>query len=167
MNYLGGFRSWRGKKEREQPGQGSWAVAPFLSEALKVKGLQYTVEPACKVSVLSNESWPYKRVDLISGLLISIRVLWLGPAKNWPYKRVDLTSVDHISGLDCTSNVTLKKIHCFWTVHDWQLCLNLSVKVNESAWNDAHFRIITTRSGFNALFSLLPPLHCAVPKVCF
>ena len=39
-----------------------------------------TVEPACKVSVLSNENRPYKRVDLISGLLISIRVLWLGPA---------------------------------------------------------------------------------------
>ena len=65
-----------------------------------------TVEPACKVSVLSNENWPYKRVDLISGLLISIRVLWLGPAKNWPYKRVDLTSVDHTSGLDCSTNAS-------------------------------------------------------------
>ena len=64
--------------------------------------LYNTVEPVCKVSVLSNENWPYKRADLISGLLISIRVLWLGPAKNLPYKRVDLTSVDHISGLDCT-----------------------------------------------------------------
>ena len=60
-----------------------------------------TVEPACKVSVLSNENCPYKRADLISGLLISIRVLWLGPVKNWPYKRVDLTSEDHTCGLDC------------------------------------------------------------------
>ena len=51
-----------------------------------------TVAPACKVSVLSNENW-----------LISIRVPWLGPDKNWPYMRVDLTSVDHITGLDCTS----------------------------------------------------------------
>ena len=60
------------------------------------------VEPACKVSVLSNKNWPYKRADLISGLLISVRVLWLRPANNWPYKRVGLTSVDHSSGLDCT-----------------------------------------------------------------
>ena len=30
---------------------------------------QNTVEPACKVSVLSNENWPYKRADLISGHL--------------------------------------------------------------------------------------------------
>ena len=62
-----------------------------------------TVEPACKVSVLSNENCPYKRADLISGLLITIRVIRLGPAKNWPYKRVDLTSVDHISGRDCNN----------------------------------------------------------------
>ena len=27
-----------------------------------------TVEPACKVHVLSKENWPYKRSDLISGL---------------------------------------------------------------------------------------------------
>ena len=44
---------------------GQWSVD-------KVSG---TVEPACKVSVLSNENCPYKRADLISGLLISIRVL--------------------------------------------------------------------------------------------
>ena len=73
-----------------------WTVINF-----ETKSHNTTVEPACKVSVLSNENRPYKRVDLISGLLISIRVLWLGPVKNWPYKRVDLTSVDHISGLDC------------------------------------------------------------------
>ena len=27
-----------------------------------------TVEPACKVNILSKENWPYKRADLISGL---------------------------------------------------------------------------------------------------
>ena len=59
-------------------------------------------EPACKVSVLSKKNLPYKRTDLISGLLISIRVIWLGLVKNWPYKRIDLTSVDHLGGLDCT-----------------------------------------------------------------
>ena len=70
-----------------------------------------TVEPACKVSVLSNENCPYKRADLISGLLITIRVIRLGPAKNWPYKRVDLTSVDHISGRDCTSTFCSPQTH--------------------------------------------------------
>ena len=84
-----------------------------------------TVEPACKVSVLSNENWPYKRADLISGLLISIRVLWLGPAKNRPYKRVDLISADHTSGLDCTSINSRNEIRpcSLWTVYDLQLCI--------------------------------------------
>ena len=36
-------------------------------------GLYYsTVAPACKVSVLSNENWTYKRADLTSGSVIEI-----------------------------------------------------------------------------------------------
>ena len=57
------------------PGKSVMVVEP-RKEVIGVEVCNHiTVEPACKVSVLSNE--------------------------NWPYKRADLTSVDHISGLDC------------------------------------------------------------------
>ena len=50
----------------------------------------YTLEPACKVHVLSNENWPYKQADLISGLLASIRILDRDQPKKWPYMQTDL-----------------------------------------------------------------------------
>ena len=66
-----------------------------------------TFEPACNVSVLSTVNWPYQQTYPTSGLLISIRDIWLGPTKNSPYKRVDLTSVDHLSGRDCTRHIKI------------------------------------------------------------
>ena len=42
--------------------------------------------------------WPYIRVTN------KCTSFMIGTTNNWPYKRVDLTSVDHISGLDCTSS---------------------------------------------------------------
>ena len=60
-----------------------------------------TLEPACKVSVLSKESWPYKRTDLTTRLS-QYSWFWLGAAKNLHYIQKDLTSVDLTCGLNCT-----------------------------------------------------------------
>ena len=47
-------------------------------------GTETTLEPACKVHVLSNENWPYKRADLISRLLANIRIY------DWDHSKTDL-----------------------------------------------------------------------------
>ena len=74
--------------------------------------MQDTLEPACKVSVLSNKvdmlhvGWPYMQV------ITQYSWFWLGPAQNWPYIRKDLASVDLKSGHHCTP---ISWVKSYWT----------------------------------------------------
>ena len=51
-----------------------------------------TLEPACKVSVMSIESWPYTAGWPNIRVLTQYSWFLLWPAKIWPYIRKDLTS---------------------------------------------------------------------------
>ena len=53
-----------------------WTALSFLLHFAAC--LCITLEPACKVHVLSNENWQYKRSDLISGLVARIIMYKIG-----------------------------------------------------------------------------------------
>ena len=77
-------------------------------------GISCTVAPACKVSVLSKEMWPYKRADLTSGLYPTIADFYWDPPK------IDLTSVDLTSRPQCSS-ISVKDTFSTVSIshHEW------------------------------------------------
>ena len=75
----------------------------------KARSFNSTQEPACKVRILSKESWPLQAGWPYIRVVTQYSWFWLGAAKNWPYIciRNDLTSMDLTSGLRCTNRLSL------------------------------------------------------------
>ena len=105
-----------------------------------------TLEPACKVSVLSKESWPYKAGWPYIQVITQYSWFWLGRAKNWPYIRVwkDLTSANLSGGLHCIWLITLHEnskyylgfAHCrYWSSNSAAQCHRACCQPCSSAWD--------------------------------
>ena len=92
----------------------SSSAPPPLSNRCKSS----TLKPAWKAHVLSNDNWPWKRADLISGLLASIRISDLDQPKTDP---------------KCKKTVYLRTLQVGSSVHCTQICVGAGGGVEHEA----------------------------------